>query len=664
MIPVLHDLLIVLLVGLRPLVWDGDPAAPANLIYLSFVVMAAFVAAAECWTSGTMRWTWRSAATAALVAFLLPACWQAPIPPEGRAYGIQLIITAVEAWYLLQVLPGRAGLVTASLLGGLAVEVLVGLGQPAFVLPAMALANQGGSLSPVMGDVSSADIAERIANGGVFATFTLSNTFGAWLLLALPVAWAAAQQTALPAGRRAVAWLLLVLGLWVFLSTGSKGSWLVALAVLGAAWAIPRRAWWTLPVAAAAGWAAFQVPAVARGLSASATVRWEYWQGALRLVAEAPWTGAGWGAFAQRSAQVMPITAEPTRLVHNGLLEIAVAAGLVVALAAALWGILLVWPRSAVPEPTAPEPVKSASPGQILGVSIFALVYGTLLGGLDGNLGWWPGGPGLGMLPWAACLGAVLGLVVILLRRIQPPAPALLRLALVAFLLHALVDVDLMSMACIGTLAVVAVLAGGGGNLVRLPWRGLPLAVVLTVACLGIAWGVQATRQRDGTETQPLVSLALQGGETGRDALGILAGGLPVRPGDEQAVIIGGITRAMAQVGDDHTARLRLVSLLPPGPERLREFDALLPLLPHHVGLAMQRADQLVRLGRREEGLAEARRGAAMAPANLPLRARVADLLTAAAQADPLRAPGWLRERAEVLAESERLKPIVNPRNR
>ncbi len=659
--PRLHDLLIVLLVGLRPLVWDGDPASMANLVYLAVVQGAAMAALVDISRGMAFRWSPMATVTTALILSLLPACWFAPVPPEGRAYGVQLVTTGVLGWYLLQVLPGRGSLIQASLLGGLAVEGVLALGQKVFVLPAMALSNHQGELAQNMADIPTADLGERIANGGIFGTFTLSNLLAAWLLLAVPVALGAVRSGG-PTGARMVALVTALGGGLAFAMTASKGAWLIAAGVLGLAWAWHRRAWWILAAGPLAVLGLFQMPSVAAALEASATVRWEYWQGAWGLVTTAPWTGHGWGAFGQASAAFMPVTAEPTRIVHQGLLEVAVSAGIPIALLWAAGVVFLVWPRKSLGAPAAGS--GTVSGGLVVAISVFAVLYGSLLGGLDGNLGWWPGGGGLAVVPWGALLGLILGLVVVGTRALPVAPRSWLVLAMVAFLLHSQIDMDFLSFACLGTLAVLAVLAGDGGR--PIPGRGPVVVTALVLPLVGLAtlgWGVLAVGQRQAAEDASLLRIAAQGGEEGTQVLEMLAQ-RPVPPAGRSAAFMEVLTRTRQAAADDHPLVLRLALFTPPGAERLAILDGLRPHLPWHAGLRFNRAEDLMVLGRWEDAVAEARSGIERAPAHLDLHRRFASLLERAARAQPERAPVWWAERKAVLDDIARLTAVVHPKNR
>jgi hypothetical protein len=185
----LHDAFVILLVGLRPLCWDGAAGQPADLIWQALAVGALLLIAVE--RAAVLRpswsWSWRGVLAVALLVALLPAVLRAPEPAPAWCFWTGLTACLAAAAYLTQVLPGRLALVWAALGGGLLVTATFGVVQPYVVLPAMAAAQQAGAslFDALPGDTSA--IAERIANGGAFATFTLANQFGAYLALTVPI---------------------------------------------------------------------------------------------------------------------------------------------------------------------------------------------------------------------------------------------------------------------------------------------------------------------------------------------------------------------------------------------------------------------------------------------------------------------------------------------
>jgi putative inorganic carbon (HCO3(-)) transporter len=646
----LQLLLLVLVVGLRPLAWDGDPAGPAHLAYLGLVLAAATVTWLAVCGGAPLRWNRWGWAVAVLLAALLPAALTAPEPVVGRAVAVQLVVLGVLAWLVLQAGEERRGAVLGALVGSLVVEGLLALGQQIWGLPAMAAANAAGGL----GMLPMEAIGERIANGGVFTTFTLSNVLAGWLLLVLPLATGVVAGAG-SHGVRAVGLVAVLLGGLALVLTGSKGAWLSAGVVGVLVWCVVRRTWWPVALAPVVALVVFLVPAIQEGLTASARVRWEYWQGAWELVLRSPWIGHGWGAFAQQSAQVMPVMAEPTRLVHSGPLELAVSAGLPLAVLAL--GLASVGVVRSLPSRDSVTTTGSAVPaGVVVGLAAGAGAYGSLLGGMEGTLAWWPGGGGLGSVPWGAALGAVFGLVVVVLRTASWPAGPWTAIALGAFLLHALADITWESQACLGTVLIVMAATARTTEVCRSSPRWLMGGAVLTAVVLVANWAPLAVRQRTAADTVALLAQAQQPGPRGEQILQQWAG-TPVPPSRRGEVWRDYHAHVTLQAGDDYATRLELALLLPPGVLRDQELDRLVVQLPHRSVVAVHRSEGLARAGRFPEAVAEARRAVANAPALLPVRRHLVQCLRAAGAE-------FVEEAQVHEAEILRLSAIVHPKNR
>jgi hypothetical protein len=495
----LHGGLLVALIVLRPLVWDGDPASPANLIYLALIALALLVLGGELvgGLRAQVRWSWTGLAFAGLVVALIPAAFGASRPTEGAAWWWQLAFHLGLGAYLLQTVPDRLRLAWAALVTGVLGEVAISWVQGLQVLPAMAEAARTNDLAVAAEGVAVADLSERIARGGWFGTFTLSNTLAAWLLVAaVPVI--GIVRTASAGWRWLAGTLLLAVG-GVFLATRSKGA-LVALALAGGVWWLCYqrgwRRWLPVPVALAGVGVFLAMPALQSAFAASAKVRLGYWQGAVALVAEQPLTGHGWGAFAERSGGVLPVWAEPSKLVHNEPLEMAVIAGLPAALALLLLMAWISWPRRHV----LVAPAVGSMPHLSASIGLALLIpYCCLLGMLDGNLGWWPGGQSLGgQVAWGLVVGAVLAAFVPLAARLPLPDPVWLRLSVAALAVHCLVDFNLHSFAVIGTLLVVLCLAGGPTRTWSRPRLVGTVVLICTLILMvgGIRWAAQAGNLR------------------------------------------------------------------------------------------------------------------------------------------------------------------------
>jgi hypothetical protein len=598
---------------------------------------------------------------------LLPAAFRAPVPVEGAAFGWQLVLHAALAFHLLQVIPGRERLAWAALLTAVGVETAVTWVQGLYVLPAMAEATAHGDASVAAEGVASGDLSERIANGGWFGTFTLSNTLAAWLLLAaVPLCGLVVRSWA--------ARFLLLAAAGVFLATRSKGAVLAVTAAGSCFWLVRGRGWWRwLPVPAMlAGLAVLAlVPAVQDGLMASARVRLGYWQGAAALIQEAPWTGLGWGMFAERSSGVMALWAEPSRLVHNEPLEAAVVAGVPVGV---LLLLLLLWlgrPWGRAPGDV-PTVAASPSPNDWLnGLFLTGLVtYLSLLGMLEGNVGWWVGGGNLlGQCLWGWVIGVGMSVALMAFLRLPMPATWWFRCGLAALALHCLVDFNLHSFAVVGTLIVVASLAGGATR--ELPvarWvGGVALVLVFALGVGAFGWARQALEVRGAGDVVRLLRLTRDPAHA-REGFQALAATLgqdePHDRRSAQELTVRGVNQVLESAPADPGLVVQAAAFLPSGAERLALLDAWLPRLPSSTSLARLRAEDYEHRGSWAEAVAELRRAEGLAPAHQPIRQQLIALLQRAERGDPTHADQWRSEREaveRVLAERE---PVVNYHNR
>ena len=668
----IHAALLTALIVFRPLVWDGDAASPANLVYLALTVLALLVVAVEvaCGIRPQLRWSWLGVVFVGFVLLLIPAAVRAPATLAGATWWWQLVLHLGLGAYLLQVVPGRERLTWTALVTAVVGELLIGWVQGLYVLPVMAASTAAGDIGAAAEGISGSDLGERIANGGWFGTFTLSNSLAAWLLVAAVPLIASIRRP-----WSAASWLgvsLLVAAVGLFLATKSKGA-LLALLVMGAIWwwrQIPDRRWRWLPLPAVLLGVAliWFVPAIQTGLQASARVRLGYWQGAWSLLGESPWTGLGWGAFAERASAVLPVWAEPSRLVHNEILELAVVAGIPLALALGALLIAIAWPRrdDALPR-SADDRIPLSAAGTIVGLG----AYLGLLGMLNGNVGWWPGGGTIiGQLAWSLVISVVLGVVLLTLRLPFPPGWCF-RLALAALSLHCLIDFNLHSFAVIGTLLVVAVLAGGRRQEIACG-RLVGLSLVVLTLSLGygaLQWAAAALTQR-GLQDE-IRELRLVGDPAhAQDALAAIAYGRgepPPNPGDRAAIqrlVAATITDLNARAAAEPEIALQLCALSPLSPERAARLDALRVALPFNSTVSRLRADEYVHVGDYPAAVSEMRRALSLAPASQPLRQQLVRILERAARQDPAHAERWQDERAAVEAERQRLEPLVDFRNR
>ena len=670
----LHGVLLVILIALRPLVWDGDAASGPNLVYLAVILIALVVTAVEVLCGGRkiLRWSWTGLAVALFVVALLPAAVHAPVAPDGQAFWWQLVLHLGLGAYLMQTIPGRERLAWAALVTGVVTEVVLSWIQGLYVLPRMAEATRDNAASMAMEGVSNSDLAERIAHGGWFGTFTLSNTLAAWLLLAaIPLVGAAYER-----GLRFLPIAISLATLGVLIGTRSKGA-LVALAVAaGVWWMFYQRGWvrW-LPLALGliAALAVLQLPQLREGLEASARVRVGYWSGAVALVREAPLSGLGVGAFAQRSSGVMPVWAEPSRMVHNELLEMAVIAGIPLALGMGLLLLICVRPRMSDARPVGGEPPGDPPALTAAACSLgFIVTYLGLMGLLDGNVGWWPGGGYLlGQILWTSLVGKAMAATLRMVRDVPLPSVWWLRLGLCAFAIHCLVDFNLHSFAVVGTLLVVAVLAAPTyREWVPPKWLGAVLLLGVGGLAIGsVNWALSAITLRSADDLVRTLRLVGDPQHTD-DGIHDLVGQLGVEEpaaGDRvgrQALLLAAVARAGALAEGDPIRTVQIISLAPPSAERLAQLDALYPQLPFYTPLANLRSQDYAKSQRWDDAVAELRRAIALAPAYLPARQDLILLLTRAAEQDPSRAAVWRSQKQRAEQELKDLEPLVNYRNR
>jgi hypothetical protein len=650
----LHDAFVILLVALRPLCWDGSPGQLADMIWQSLAVGGLLLIAIEraALLRSSWSWSWRGVLALALLFALLPAVLSAPEPAPAWCFWTGFAACLAAAAYLAQVLPGRLSLVWASLGGGLLVTALFGVVQPYVVLPAMAAAQQAGaSLFDALPGDSSA-IAERIANGGAFATFTLANQFGAYLALTIPImagiAWVSRG------GARWVACGLVLLGCTAMYCSGAKGACLALAAGGGMAWWLAWNGRWWRWLPLPLGAIALVALLMSGKAAASIDVRVGYWRSATALVAEAPLAGQGYGAFAAHQPRLMQPGDEPTRFVHNEVLEAAVSGGLTLALLLVVSLAVLAWPRRQVEDRFEANPPPSA----MLWVIAVMIPYLALLHAFDGNLGWWPGGGGmLAVLGWAILLGVLGSGTAVLLQRAKVPQPWAIAAGLTAVGLKALIDFDLHAMGIVGTALLIAV-AGGGKQrqTVGTVSRWLPLAAAVSAIVLvgsGLrtgfrlsdadAWIADARQVRDAQAAQ------------------LLAQRLEVDPATPPAVLAAQAgLRAWNLAEGAPVLRLSALDLLPSVPQTLEMAEELARSAPYSAAIAVRHATALTLAHEWEAAVEEAERAVLLAPTSPRTLLMVAEIMERAVAAQPLRIS--LRNRAlELRAEAGRLQPLVHP---
>lgn len=644
----IHDILVLLLVALRPWCWDGMPGQPADLVWQALAVGALGIVALE--RAANLRpawaWSWRGVLAVGLVLALLPAAFGAAEPAPSWSRWTGWLACLAAAAYLMQVLPGRQRLALAGFGAGLAVTVVLGLAQSFWALPAMAAAQQAGSpvFAALPGDPAA--LSERIANGGVYSTFTLANQFGAYLALLLPLvagmAWASWR-----AGTRGpalgVSVLLGLLALIALVLTGAKGAVLALATGCGLGWwlAFPGRWWRWLPLPLAGlGLAVVLASGVAQ---ASIDVRAGYWRSAVTLAGEG---GHGLGGFAAHQPRVMQVGDEPTRFVHNEVLEAAVAGGWALAVLAAAALLALAWPRR-----TSTEPFPTPEPPRLLAVALaLAVPYLGMLGSFDGHIGWWPGGGGvLSNLAWAVLLGCLAAAAAAALWRAEPPPAWAWTAGLCAVALKALIDFDFHAGGVLGSALLVAVCSGVPlAQATGLVGRWLPGVAALITAALVVGGMLTALRL---AEAEQWIAGARQAGD--QQVAEELAQQLGVDgQAPPQALAALAARRAWDQADGAPGLRLAAIDLMPPSRQTLDLAAELASAAPHSAAVALRHAQLLVAGKVWREAVAEAERAVRLAPTAPRVLEQAAEVLDRAASGP---------RAAALRAEATRLRPLVHP---
>jgi O-antigen ligase len=642
-----HDILLVALIALRPLIWSGQASAWDNLAWLLLVLVALLWLVIDAWR-GRVR-TWRFGVGgilgAALLLILLPAALRSPYPSTGMGLWGMAVIHLGFAAYLMQVIRGRERLAFAALMGALVVECLVALGQWAWVLPKMAAALAGGDPAIAALENANGDLANRVAYGGLFGTFTLANTLAAFLLLAA-VPFLGVLTTG-QGRQRIVAAVVIVLSASVAIGTASKGA-AVALAVAGAlVWTLHitgRRRWLAVTVLVVGAIAVAGIPHLQGLGEASAKVRLGYWQGATGLIAERPVIGHGIDGFAAHGTRTMPLDAEPTRHVHNDVLEATVDGGLLagVALLALLGWCARRRPATTIAAITGPGDLPRQWPAA-WPLLLFFPVF-SALGMLASNLEWWPLGAGeMTWWLWPLLLSGVAIAIALVGARLPLPPAWAWQLALAAFALHCLVDFNFQSPAIWGTLIVVAVLAGGRVQSVGTCRISRSVVTLLVVALAGgLVFGIQRTVPRT------LVAARLAA---------------PV----DDALAMRARTSAAVALSTHWPAdnNLLLAALrTSPADGRLDLSRDVALRMPWSTEVHETMASELARAGRWDEAVTALRLAVTRNPAYLPRRQRLVDLLTHAASVLPSQAEALLAEAAHERQRIVDLALVVHPRNR
>jgi len=704
-----HSALMMTLIAVRPLVWDEDPLSVPVTVYAVLVLLSCGFAVGET-LLGLRIWRWGrlSALVAALILWLGLAAWRSPLPIIGWGLWSGIALNGVLGLYLLQVLPARRGMALAALGAGLLGEALISILQWPWVLPAMARAQQAGQLRIIPQSLQGS-LAERIANGGLFGTFTQANALAGYLLLAVPPLAVAGYQARGLA--RFLALGTVTLAALVFIGTSSKGADIAAaVALLGTWW---WRRWpWRWPVMAVAGLGlavAMLSPGIHRSLHDSASVRVGYWGGACRLIGERPLLGCGLGSFGEQFPRVTPEWASYSKQVHCEILAAAAETGLPGAAALGVLMLALLLPgrraetsaADALPGATGALVLPRWAPWAVAG----GILYLELLGLLNANTGWWPGssllvaGLPLVEMGWWLAIAALIGLAVAGLRSLAPLAVAC-RIAVAAVVLHCLIDFDWHAGGIVGIMIVVWLLAQPQPaplSVAPAPAsrRQRLQALLLAAAVAGglaLVAAVQPTlgRLRDAHQIVDDAQLLTQPGLDRAQALAALAhcSGLAGQdmpddatfrqPQDMKSQLNRCLSAGLALAQGDPELQTRILVLLPPGAERLPLSARMRLVRPASALVAREVAlDQVVQaeahdgagdtvgLVRSWHAALDAMRTAVdLAPHDLAVRSDWSALLIQAAAHLPDEAVALRAEAQEQVAYVARHRDLVDPSNR
>jgi O-Antigen ligase len=650
-----HDILLVALIALRPLVWSGDASALDNLAWLLLALIALVWLVVDAWRGRLPAWRFGIGGVlgAALLLILLPAALRSPYPSTGMGLWGMAVIHLGFAAYLMQVIPGRERLAFGALAGALTVECLIALGQWVWVLPKMAAALAGGDPTIAALENANGDLANRVAYGGLFGTFTLANTLAAFLLLA-----AVPFIGVLQVGRgiqRLITGVLLAIALIVAVGTASKGA-AVALVLAGAlVWTmhVTGRLRWLAMIGLVIGGIAIAIIPQVRDLgAASAKVRLGYWEGATTLIAESPLLGHGINGFAAHGTRTMPLDAEPTRHVHNDVLEAAVDGGVLAGLAMLT---LLGWctrRRTIVPTTSTSDPNEAKRTWQATWPLLLIFPVFSALGMLTSNVEWWPlGASEMTWWLWPLILsGVVIGVAVLSTRLPLPPAWAW-QLALAAFVLHCLVDFNLQSPAIWGTVIVVAILAGGRTYTVGMCSISRCVVTGLVLLCaFGYLSGWTHALERALSRLQ-LAAFAEEHADSKKDA-------------DSRRLFGLQHLDAASRWPSDPVLALEALRLIPAGTDRLPLSMQMAEQRPWSSQLHECQALDHLAMGDWQNAADALRIAITQNPAYLPRRQLLVELLEHAAKAQPDSAATWLQAATDERQRITELSPLVHPRNR
>ncbi len=173
------------------------------------------------------------------------------------------------------------------------------------------------------------DLAARLTSERVFGTLVYPNALAGLLTLAVGplLAWVWVRSRTWDPN---VKWVALVFGgglvVTVLVLTGSRGGFIsFAAGTLAGLWCCAGRGKGRAAVVAVTMLAGLFAVAVAGGVihlgRSSLVARFDYWEGAARIIQDHPWTGTGPGTFGSLYPMYKTGTTEEAQIVHNNFLQ-------------------------------------------------------------------------------------------------------------------------------------------------------------------------------------------------------------------------------------------------------------------------------------------------------------------------------------------------------
>jgi O-antigen ligase len=489
-----HSMLLVMLIITRCLIWSGDATAWDNLLWLWLVIIANGFYLWDVWRGRIVDCHFGVSGLCAglFLLCLFPAALSAPYQATGIGLWGMAVIHLWFAYYLFQVARGRERLIFSALCTGLALQCLTALAQWLWVFPAMKQALTQGNADLLAAENAHGDLAERLANGGLFGTFTLANTLAAFLLLAALPLFSLVRQLSVTA--RLLVFFLLFLSAVVAYGTASKGALCAVVGAAAISYALhgPVR-WRFVPLlgCVVAGITVWFTPALYAIIDPSVSVRAGYWSGAWDLWWQKPIFGQGLTAFQAYGTAAMPLTAEHSRYVHNELLEILLSGGIIAALALIAWW----WSQlrtAHAPTNMCATDIPSRAVWSATWPLFIAFLFFAALGMLSSNTMWWPAGGDDTWWLWPLIFAGIASVVMLFAVRLPLPKPWACQLALLAFFLHCLIDFNLHSPALWGALILVSILAAPRQWTwpITMPHRVI-ISALFILLCGGLWFGTQ-----------------------------------------------------------------------------------------------------------------------------------------------------------------------------